>query len=79
MIANIVVRTSHEKSSTDFKLWRTAESVAREYISGQVFAHQLIVRLILVERFDDIIAKRPQPIDGYISLKAVAFAETNNI
>src|SRR5690606_558829 len=75
LIADIVVGSSNQKRAAD----RNRGIVRGENIARQMLANELIERLVLVERTDDIVAERPQAADQKVALEAVALAESHDI
>ena len=75
LVADIVVRSGDKKGGADFN----RRIVLPDHVARELFAHEAIEWLVVVERFDDVIAERPGVADDLVALKAAAFAEANDI
>ena len=75
LIADIVVRPSHEEAGADFH----RGLAGCELVTGEVLDDEAIERFVFVQRANDIVAKRPRIISDQVSLKTLALAKQNDI
>ena len=75
LIADVVVRSRHEEGAADLDLGiKFPDDVA-----GEVFTNQLIERLVVVERADDVISERIEVIDDEVTFEPVALTKAHDV
>ena len=75
LIADIVVRTRHQKCRTD----RHVRIVLPKDVTRDVFANELIDWFAFVDRPDHVIAKRPDVVDDDVPFVPDAFPEADDV
>ena len=75
LVADIVVRPRNEKRGADFRV----RLIFPDHIAGEMLADELIERLVVVERADDVVTERPEILNDLIPLVAAALAEAHDI
>ena len=74
-IAHIVVGSRDQKCRPDGHV----RVVTAEHIASQVLANELIKRLVLVDRTNHVISKRPNVVDDHIPLIPNALTKTDDV
>ena len=75
LITDVVVRPGDEKRAADFSF----RPVLTDQIAGEMFDYELIERLVVVERADHVVAKRPEIVDEKIPLETIALTKANDV
>ena len=75
LISNAVIGTGYEKRTSH----RNFRLILSQNVARNVFTYELIKWLVLVERLNHIVAKRPELVDEEVLLKSVALAEPYDI
>ena len=75
LIAHIVVRPGDEKRRADFH----RGIVLPDHVAREMLGDETVERLVVIQRADDVVAKRPRVVRDDIALKARALAEAHDI
>ena len=75
LVADVVIGAGHEEGAAnlDFRF------ELADHVTGEVLADQLVERLVVVERADDVVAERIEVIDDEVAFEAVALAEADDV
>ena len=75
LIADVVIGPGHQKRGAHSDIG----IVLAKHVARDVFANELVERLVFVDRPDHVIAKRPDVVDDDVPLVADAFSKADDV
>ena len=75
LVAHVVIGSGDEERAADLD----GGVELAEHVAGEVFPHELVEGLVVVQRADDVVAERIEVIDDEVAFEAVALAEADDI